>query len=138
MRCQVCSSVTETKTFSRKDTENEYKLTMNYEFNCNDKCIIYLFTGVKCMLQYVGKTADAFRCKWNNYRMNDRNFLEDQACIEHCLFENFYNEGHSRFLEGVTITFIDKTDLAYPKRQEHYWRHTLVAMAPLALNVENE
>ena len=49
------------------------------------------------------------------------------------LFEHFANEGHSNFIEDVTITFIDKD----PNRREHYWRHALKTMGPLDLNAKD-
>ena len=73
-RCQVCLNVTETKTFSSTVTKKEY--IINHKFNCIDKCLIYLLTYKKCMLQYVVKIVDEFRLRWNNYKINDRNFLK--------------------------------------------------------------
>ena len=89
------------------------------------------------MLPYVGKTVDEFWIRWNNYKMNNRNFLKGQICMQQHLFENFANEGHCSFLEDVTITFIDKPDPKDPNRREHYWRHTLKTMAPLDLNIKD-
>ena len=70
--------------------------------------------------------------------MNDRNILKGQTCMPQNLFEYFASEGHCSFLEDVTITFIDKTDPKDPNQREHYCRHTLKAMAPLGLNVEDD
>ena len=102
--CQVCLNVTETKLFSSTVTKKEY--IFNHKFNCNDKCLIYLLTCKKCMLQYVGKTVDEFRLRWNNYKMNDRNFVKGQTCMHQHLFEHFASEEHRSFLEDVTIIFI--------------------------------
>ena len=135
-RCQVCLNVTETKTFPSNVTKKKYKI--NHKFNCNDKYLIYLLTCNKCMLQYVGKTVGEFRLRWNNYKMNDRNFLKGQTCMQQHLYEHFASEGHCSFLEDVTITFIDKTDPKDPNQRKHYWRHTLKSMAPLDLNVEDD
>ena len=134
--CQVCLNVTETKTFSSTVTKKEYKI--NHIFNCNDKCLIYLLTCNKCMLQYVGKTVDEFLLRWNNYKMNDRNFLKGQICMQQHFLEHFESEDHCSFLEDVTIIFIDKTDPKNPNRREHYRRHALKTMAPLALSVEDD
>ena len=88
------------------------------------------------MLQCAGKTVDEFWLRWNNYKMNDGNFLKSETCMQQHLYEHFANEGHCSFLEDVTITFINKTDPKDPNRREHYWRHTLKIVAPLGLNVE--
>ena len=90
----------------------------------------------KFMLQYREKTVDEFR--QNNYKMNDRNFLKGQTCMQQHLFEHFPSEDHCSFLEDLTITFIDKTDPKDPNRREHYWRNTLKTMATLVLNVEDD
>ena len=62
------------------------------------------------MLQYAGKNVDEFRLRWNNYKMNDRNFLKHQTCIQQHVFEHFDSEVYSSSLEDVTITFTDKID----------------------------
>ena len=54
------------------------------------------------------------------------------------LSEHFTSEGHCSFLKDVTITFIDKTDPKDPNRRKHYWKHTIKAMAPLGLNVDDD
>ena len=89
------------------------------------------------MLQYVEKTVDEFRLRWNNYKVNDRHFLKGQTCTQQHLFEHFASEGHCSFLGDVIITFIDKTDPKVPNRREHYWRHTLKTMAPPGSNFED-
>ena len=88
------------------------------------------------MLHYLEKTVVEFRLRWNNYKMNDRNFF--QTCMQPHLFEHFSSEGHCSFLEDVTITFIDKTDPKDPNRRKHYWRHKLKTMTHLRLNVEDD
>ena len=135
-RCQVCINVTESNTFSSSVDKKEY--VINHSFNCNDKCIIYLLTCNKCKMQYVGKTVDDFRLRWNNYKDNTRKSLRKEACMRQHLFEHFSSEGYSSFLDDISIIFIDKTDPKDPNKREHYWRHTLKAMAPQGLNVEND
>ena len=90
------------------------------------------------MRQYVGKTVDEFQLRWNNYKMNDTNFLKSQTCMQQYLFEHFAGEGRYSFLEDITIIFINKTDPKDLNRREHYCRHTLKTMAPLGLNVEDD
>ena len=69
-RCQVCLNVNETDTFTSTVTKKTYKI--NHKFDCSDKCLIYLLTCKKCLIQYVGKTVDEFRYRWNNYKSNSR------------------------------------------------------------------
>ena len=132
----MCDNVTETTTFKSSVTSNEYKI--NHSFNCNEKCLIYLLTCKTCKKQYVGKTCDSFRFRWNNYKGNNRKFLRGQSCMQQHIYEHFSSEGHCSFLDEVSITFIDKTDPKDPNKREHYWRHTLKTMAPDGLNIEDD
>ena len=47
-------------------------------------------------------------------------------------------EGHSSFLEDISITFIDKIYPKDPNQGKHYWRHTLKTMTPPGWNVEDD
>ena len=60
-RCEVCTNVTETDTFSSTVTGETFQI--NHELNCDDKCLIYLLKCKVCNKQYVGETTDAFRLK---------------------------------------------------------------------------
>ena len=66
-------------------TRKEY--VINHSFNCNDKCILYLLTSNKCKMQYVGKTVDGLRLRWNNYKDNNRKYLRKEACMQQDLFK---------------------------------------------------
>ena len=135
-RCQVCINVAENNAFSSSVDKKEY--VINHSFNCNDKCIIYFLTCNKCKMQYVGKSVDDFRLQWNNYEDNNRKYLRKESCMQQNVFEHFSSEGHSSFLDDVSIIFNDKTDPKDPNKCEHYWRHTLKTMAPQGLNVEDD
>ena len=97
-RCQVCINVTESNTFSSSVDKKEY--VVNHSFNCIDKCIIYLLTCNKCKMQYVGKTVDDFRLRWNNYKDNNRKYLRKESCIQQHLFD-YLNTSQAR----VTLVF---------------------------------
>ena len=45
---------------------------INHSFDCNDKCLIYLFSCKSRGKQYVGNTTDHFRSSWNNYQSDVR------------------------------------------------------------------
>ena len=125
-RCEVCKNVTETSTFISTTTQNTYKI--NHQFNCSEKCLVYLITCNKCFKQYVGQTVDEFRQRWNNYKSNDRK----SNLFSHCSMA-----GHDGFLNDVSITFIVKTDPSDPLRREDYRRQTLKTMVPYGLNIED-
>ena len=60
-RCEVCDNVTETSTFTSIATQNTYKI--NHQFNCSEKCLVYLLTCNKCFENYVGQAVDEFRLR---------------------------------------------------------------------------
>ena len=65
-RYTVCLNGSETSTFTSSVIHETYKI--NHEFNCNSKCLIYLLACKQCLKQYVGKTKDNFRFRWNSYK----------------------------------------------------------------------
>ena len=86
-KCEVCTNVTETDTFS--STVTSETLQINHELNCDDKCLIYLLKCKVCNKQYVGETTDAFRLRWNNYKNKDRKLQRNESCTHQHLYEHF-------------------------------------------------
>ena len=78
-RCQVSLNVNETDTFTSTVTKKTHKIIQ--KFNCSDKCLIYLLTCRKFLIQYVSKTVDEFHYRWNNYKNNSRNYDCNHPCI---------------------------------------------------------
>ena len=57
----------------------------------------------------------------DHYKDNNRKYLRKESCMQQHLFEHFSSEGHKRFLDDVSIIFIDKTDPKDPNKREQYW-----------------
>ena len=53
------------------------------------------------------------------------------------LYKYFESEGHTEFLDDVSITLIDKTDGSNPTNRENYWMQTLKTFAPYGPNAED-
>ena len=87
-----------------------------------------------CLKQYVGQTVDELRNRWNNFKFNDRKYLDRQPCFKIHIFEHFNIDGLSGFLENVSITFIDKTGSSDPEKRENCWNQALKTMVPWALS----
>ena len=80
-RCESCTNVLETDTFTNSNDQTTYKV--NHKFICNEKCLVYFITCNKCLKQYVGHTSDMFRSRWNNYEDNSRKFDRgEEDCIK--------------------------------------------------------
>ena len=120
----MCKYITETNTLTSSVTGETYKI--NHRLDCNDKCLVYLFTCNKCKKQYTGQTTDNFRGRWNK-----------SLKVEVLKGENKYfeSEGHTEILDDVSITLIDKTDGSNPTKRENYWMRTLKTYASYGLNV---
>ena len=132
--CEVCLNIQETSCFSSSVTNETYKI--NHQFECNEKCIVYLLTCKKCLKQHVEQTIDTFRHRWNNYKSNDRKFQRSEPCMPEHLFREFSSAGHNGFLNDVSVTFIEKTDPSDPLKRENFWGEKLMTMAPYGLNIE--
>ena len=98
-RCEVCLNVQETSCFSSSGTNETYKI--NHQFECNEKCLVYLLTCKKCLKQYVGQTIDTFRNHWNNYKSDNRKLQRSEPCMQEHLFRHFSSPGHNGFLNDV-------------------------------------
>ena len=127
-------NVKETETFTSTSTSQSYKII--YEFICHESSLIDLLTCKICRKQHVGVTVDIFRSRWNNYKGNDRKYLVGDPCMQEHIYEHFNREGHTAFLENVSLTFIDKTDLQNPEKKENYWIQTLKNMVLLGLTLK--
>ena len=133
-RCLTCNNIKECDTFTSHVTKETFKI--NHHFNCNSKCLIYLFSCKVCGKQYVGSTTDKFRYRWNNYKNCQRKAERGEDHMQKYLHDHFLSEDHDGLLNNVDITLINKTDPSDPERREEFWRTKLRTLAPLDLNVE--
>ena len=83
-------------------------------------------------MQYVDSITAKFRLKWNNYKKNNRK--AKRGDLQPLVFEHFYSNDHSGFLEECSIPLIDKTDGSDPTRREEYWRRVLKTVTPYEVN----
>ena len=109
-RCLVCKNIKVTNTFDSFTTKESYKI--NHKFDCNDKCLIYLFSCKTCGKECTGKTTDRFRYRWNNYKMEARKAEKgDMENVKKKKFlqSHFLQDDHQGLLEDVEVRLIDKT-----------------------------
>ena len=100
-------NVPESNIFFNSAGKKDY--VISHSFHCNEQCITYFLTCNKCKLQHAGKTVNDFRLRSNNYKNNNRKYLRKEVCMHQHFFEHFLSEGHSGFIDDLSITFIEKT-----------------------------
>ena len=115
-RCEVCINVIETDTFTSTATGESCKI--NYKFNCDDECLIYLLTCNQCRKQYVGLTVDGFRFVWNNCNCSCHRYAEGEPVKRQYLYAHFTLKAHTQFVNDASIIFTDKTFLTDPLKRE--------------------
>ena len=130
---EVCKYITNTDIFTSSITGETYKI--NHRLECNDKCFLYLLTCSKCKKQYTGQTTGNFRGRWSNSKSKSKSFKRGEKCNQEHLYKHFENEGHTEFLDDVSITLIDKTDGSNPTKRENCWMRTIETYTPYGLNV---
>ena len=91
---------------------------------------MYLLTCNKCKKQYTSQTTDNFIGRYNSYKSKSKNFKRGEKCIQEHLYKHFESEGHTEFLDDVSITLTDTTDGSNPTKRENYWMRTLKTYAP--------
>ena len=55
--------------------------------------------------------------------------------MQEYLYRHFESEGHTEFLDDVSVTLIGKTDCSNPTKRDNYWMQTIRTFAPYGLNV---
>ena len=95
---------------------------INHSFDCNDKCLIYLFNCKTCGQQYTGKTAYHFRSRWNNYKFEAKNAESGnmENVNQKFLNSQFLQPGHKGFLKNTEVWLIDKMHGSDPAKREFY------------------
>ena len=87
-------------------------------------------------MQYVGKTVDGLRLRWNNYKDNNRKYLRKEACMQQDLFKTYVRVAVVFFMTSP-LSFLIKLILKI-LTNENTTGNTLKAMAPQGLNLEND
>ena len=128
-RCKICKDVKEGNTFTSFVTGKTYHI--NFELNCNSKCIIYLLSCRVCGKQLVGTCTTEWRDRWGTYRADMKRASKGEHHMQKEVHGHFTLPGHTGIANDVDIMFIDKTDIMYPKLREKFWTDTLKTMIPM-------
>ena len=120
------------------DTFTSFTLKITYSFDCNNKCVIYLFNCKTCVKQYTGKTTNYFRCRWNNYKSKSRKAESGnmENVKQKFVQSHFLQPDHKGFIKDVEVRLTDKTQGSDPTKQKFYWMRTLKTLYPDGLNID--
>ena len=89
---------------------------MNFQFNRNSDCVVYLLTCKVCAKQYTGSTINKFRSRFNQCKSNINLYEEGKrGFVEEKLIEHFYVQNHYSTHGDMIVRIIDYYD---PNDQE--------------------
>ena len=132
-RCDNCCLLDIGNTFSSTVTGKIYH--MNFPFDCNSQCVVYLLTCKICKKQYVGSTITKFRLRYNQYKSNIKLYGEGRRGFQQESFiEHYFQENHNGSHCDISLKIIDHCDPNDQERREAFWIFTLDTMYPNGLN----
>ena len=135
-RCKTCNSIVVGDNFTSNLTGKKYKVVSpNDDMDCGTRNVIYLINCSRCGVQYIGKTCQTLRCRFNNHRSRLK-----QLCDLY-LYNHFNSDGHNiqdmqiMPIEEVTLTNIDNCTLSSKlSAREEFWYKELGTIYPYGLN----
>ena len=91
--CEICKILQPGKEFKSAVTGEVFK--MNFHFDCNSVCVVYLQTCRICKKQYTGSAITRFREQFNQHKSNLKLYREGQRDFKpKKLLEHFYSHDH--------------------------------------------
>ena len=134
--CEICKILEPGKEFKSAVTGEVYK--MNFYFDCNSICVVYLLTFRICKKQYTVSTITRFRELFNQYKSNLKLYGEGRRGFKQKkLLEHFYSHDYHGTHKNMIVQIIDLCDTNDQEKCEGFWMHKLIALYPDGLNHEN-
>ena len=97
---------------------------MNFHFDYNSICLVYLLTCGMCKKQYTGATITGSRERFNQYKSNLKLYGEGKWGFKQKKFmENFYNHDHHGTNNHMIVEIIDISDPNDQEKWEKFWMH---------------
>ena len=135
-RCKTCDYINVCSSFKSNVTNRQYSIVSPHAcLDCGTKNVIYLIFCKKCGVQYVGKTSQTLRSRFNNHRTRLK-----QLC-DLFLYEHFNSDGHTH--NDISIMPIEEVILMPGERlslaqklsaREEFWYKELGSVYPYGLN----
>ena len=108
---------------------------MNFHFDCNSICLVYLLTCRICEKQYTGSTITKFRERFNQYKSSLKLYSKGRRDFKQKkLLQHFYSRNHQGTHNDMISQIIDFCDPNDQEKQENFWMHKLRTLYPNGLN----
>ena len=129
-QCKFCCRgwLDEDINFKSSITNKSYQV--NFDATCTTCNVIYLISCKCCVMQYVGKTKNSVRTRFNGHRGNLLHGTEASVMYDHFLGKN----GH-----GVSNMIIKPIEMCPPDKlieRETFWNGELCTLFPYGLNMD--
>ena len=117
--CQICNIISVENRFTNRHRSKTYKI--NFDFDCNSQCVIYLITCKVCQKQYVGSTMTTLRKRFNQYKSNIKIHSEGRRGMKQDkLISHFFTDKHHGTYD-IKVQIIDYCDANDQERREDFW-----------------
>ena len=104
--CEICKILEPGKELKSTVTGEVFKI--NFYFDCNSRCLVYLLTCRICKKQYTGSTITRFRERFNQYKSNLKLYGEGRRDFKQKkLLEHFYSHDHHGTHNDMVVQIID-------------------------------
>ena len=131
--CEICEISEPGKEF--KSTVSGEVFKMNFHFDCNSICVVYLLTCRICKKQYTGSTITRSREQFILYKSNLKLYGEGRRDFKQkTLLEHFYSHDHHRTHNDMIVQIIDFCDPNDQEKRENFWMHKLRTLYHDGLN----
>ena len=112
--CDICKILENGDQFESTLTKEKY--CINFSFDCNSCCVVYLLTCKVCFKQYVGSTAKKFRLRFIQCKSNIKLYAEGRRGFkQEKLIEHFFMCSYNETSEDIKVQIIDD---CVPNNQE--------------------
>ena len=107
--CQICNIIFFENEFTGRHRKKSYKI--NFDFDCNIQCIIYLTTCKVRQKHYVGSAITTFRKRFNQYKSNIKLYSEGRRGMkQEKLISHFLTDKQHRRYDDIKVQIIDYCD----------------------------
>ena len=133
--CDIYNMLKPGKQCKSTVTGENYKI--NFRFDCNSLCVVYLITCKVCKKQYTGSTVTKFRARFSQYKSNLKLYREGRrGFFQEEQIEHLFNHGHNGSYMDMMVQIIDFCDPNDQEKREDFWMDKLQTLYPEGLNMK--